>query len=104
MPEGPSIVLLKEEVLQFTGKKIVSIGGNSKIEQSRLLNQKIVSFKSWGKHFLIALPKNEILFIANRPAYSVMTSERAVLLPRLDDAMQRFYNESRALNLLSKTA
>jgi len=53
MPEGPSIVLLKEEVLRFTGKKIVSISGNSKIEQSRLLNQKIVSFKSWGKHFLI---------------------------------------------------
>ena len=53
MPEGPSILLLKEEVLRFTGKKIVSISGNSKIEQSRLLNQKIVSLKSWGKHFLI---------------------------------------------------
>src|ERR1039457_1805991 len=53
MPEGPSIVILKEEVKQFTGKIIISIGGNSKIDQNRLLNEKINSFKSWGKHFLI---------------------------------------------------
>ncbi|MBK7255995.1 MAG: hypothetical protein WBQ38_16560 [Ignavibacteria bacterium] len=48
MPEGPSIILLKEEVLQFTGKKIIAVSGNSKIDQSRLLNQKIIAFKSWG--------------------------------------------------------
>jgi endonuclease-8 len=53
MPEGPSIVLLKEEVQQFTGKKIIAVSGNSKIDQVRLLNQKIIAFKSWGKHFLI---------------------------------------------------
>jgi endonuclease-8 len=53
MPEGPSIILLKEEVQQFTGKKIIEVSGNSKIEQARLAGQKIISFKSWGKHFLI---------------------------------------------------
>src|ERR1017187_134921 len=53
MPEGPSIVILKEEVLQFTGKKIIAVSGNSKIDQTRLLNKKIIAFKSWGKHFLI---------------------------------------------------
>ncbi len=53
MPEGPSIVLLREEVVQFTGKKIVAVSGNSKIDQLGLLNQKIIAFKSWGKHFLI---------------------------------------------------
>lgn len=53
MPEGPSIVILKEEVLQFTGKKILSVEGNSKIDKNRLLNQKVISFNSWGKHFLI---------------------------------------------------
>lgn len=57
MPEGPSIVLLKEAVNQFTGKKIISVSGNSKIDQSRLLNQKIIAFKSWGKHFLICFKK-----------------------------------------------
>jgi endonuclease-8 len=53
MPEGPSIVLLKEEVESFTGKKVISVEGNSKIEQGGLVNKKVLSFKSWGKHFLI---------------------------------------------------
>lgn len=53
MPEGPSIIILKEAVENFTGRKILAISGNSKIDQQRLLNQKIVAFKSWGKHFLI---------------------------------------------------
>lgn len=53
MPEGPSIVLLKEAVKQFTGKKIIAVSGNSKIDQSLLLNNKVIEFKSWGKHFLI---------------------------------------------------
>jgi endonuclease-8 len=53
MPEGPSIILLKESVTQFSGKKIIAISGNSKIDQQRLLNQKVIQFESWGKHFLI---------------------------------------------------
>ena len=53
MPEGPSIVILKEEVQAFTGQEIISVTGNSKIDQPRLLNQTVVSFGSWGKHFLI---------------------------------------------------
>ena len=53
MPEGPSIVLLKELVDGFTGKAVIEVSGNSKIDQSRLLNKKITAFKSWGKHFLI---------------------------------------------------
>lgn len=55
MPEGPSIVILKEEVEQFTGKTIIAVSGNSKIDQERLLNQKVIAFRSWGKHFLICL-------------------------------------------------
>src|SRR6478735_11898355 len=53
MPEGPSIVLLKEAVKRFTGKKIIAVSGDSKIDQSLLLNNKVIEFKSWGKHFLI---------------------------------------------------
>jgi endonuclease-8 len=53
MPEGPSIVLLKESVSKFTGKKILSVNGSSKIDLDRLLHQKVLSFQSWGKHFLI---------------------------------------------------
>lgn len=53
MPEGPSIIILKELVQQFKDKKIVEVSGNSKIDISRLNNQTIIDFKSWGKHFLI---------------------------------------------------
>lgn len=53
MPEGPSIVLVKESVAKFAGKKIIAVSGNSKIDQSLLQDKKILTFKSWGKHFLI---------------------------------------------------
>lgn len=53
MPEGPSIVLLKEEVPQFAGQEILAVSGNSKIDQSRLLHQRVVAIKSWGKQFLL---------------------------------------------------
>ena len=53
MPEGPSIIILKEQVQSFTGKKIIKVEGNSKQDIQRLSGQKIIAFKSWGKHFLI---------------------------------------------------
>ncbi|MEO8961194.1 MAG: DNA-formamidopyrimidine glycosylase family protein [Ginsengibacter sp.] len=53
MPEGPSIIILKEEVQSFIGKKIVQVEGRSKLDIQRLSGQKIIDFKSWGKHFLI---------------------------------------------------
>ncbi|MBA3647989.1 MAG: endonuclease [Chitinophagales bacterium] len=51
--EGPSLIILKEEVQSFIGKKIEKIGGNSKTDKERLINQKILDFKTWGKHFII---------------------------------------------------
>jgi endonuclease-8 len=55
MPEGPSIVILKEQVqaLHVTGRKLQTVTGNSKIDQSRLLQEKVTAFDSWGKHFLV---------------------------------------------------
>lgn len=55
MPEGPSIVLLKEAMQQFIGQHIIAVSGNSKIEQGRLLNRKVIALESWGKQFLICL-------------------------------------------------
>lgn len=51
------MVLLKEAVLQFSGSTIISVTGNSKIDQNRLLYQRVLAFKSWGKHFLICFEK-----------------------------------------------
>lgn len=56
MPEGPSIIILKELVQEFKGKKILEATGNAKIDKTQFLNRKIIDFKSFGKHFLICLP------------------------------------------------
>lgn len=58
MPEGPSLVILKEESARFVGQPIVHAGGNTwAIDTARLVGQPIVSLRTWGKHFLIELPE-----------------------------------------------
>jgi endonuclease-8 len=58
MPEGPSIVILKEAARKFKGRKIVDAEGSAKtIDISTLVGLTIVDIRSWGKHFLICLPK-----------------------------------------------
>jgi endonuclease VIII len=53
MPEGPSILLVREALQPFVGKKILTVEGNTAMDKSRLVNQKILSILSWGKHLLI---------------------------------------------------
>lgn len=53
MPEGPSIVILKELSTPFAGKKVENVSGNTKVDKERAYHQKVIAFKSWGKHFLI---------------------------------------------------
>ena len=57
MPEGPSIVILREMVQaqHLEGKKVLSAEGNTSVAVSGLVGQKVTGFKSWGKHFLICL-------------------------------------------------
>lgn len=55
MPEGPSIVILRElvEELHLEGSFITHVVGDTTIDKARMLDQEVISFKSWGKHFLI---------------------------------------------------
>jgi endonuclease-8 len=53
MPEGPSILLLKEQVQAFTSKKVLEVSGNTSVDIERLNGQKVIAFKTWGKQFLI---------------------------------------------------
>ena len=53
MPEGPSIVILKEAIGRFNGKKVVTAKGNAKIDMKRMEGKTIRSIRSWGKHLLI---------------------------------------------------
>ena len=60
MPEGPSIVILKELVKEFKGKTLLHISGNTKVDLSSLRNQKVVEFKSFGKNFFICFKRGSI--------------------------------------------
>ena len=55
MPEGPSIVSMREEVSAFTGKPIERAEGSAKIDKARLAGQTVRSFRRWGNHFLLKL-------------------------------------------------
>lgn len=43
--------------------------------------------------FINAMPAKDISLAAPRPKYSVLGSEKGILLPSLDNALQRFFNE-----------
>jgi len=53
MPEGPTIVILKEAVSRFEGQEILGARGNAKIDMQSLVNKRILRFRSWGKQFFI---------------------------------------------------
>jgi endonuclease-8 len=57
MPEGPSIVILKEAVAEFKGQKVVEVSGNTKVDFNKLTGKKITDFKSFGKNFFICFGK-----------------------------------------------
>lgn len=82
MPEGPSIVLLKEELLLFRGRKVLAVSGNAGIDIDRLLNKKVEDFRSWGKHFIICF-RNFFLRVHMLMWGSYRVNERKEATPRL---------------------
>jgi endonuclease VIII len=57
MPEGPSIVILREAVEPFVGRKVLRVGGNTKvIDPFRMRGCVLRDVFSWGKHFLMVFP------------------------------------------------
>ncbi|MBA2329365.1 MAG: endonuclease [Flavisolibacter sp.] len=57
MPEGPSLVILKEEVKSFEGKKVLVVEGNSKQPIEKIQGKKLVEILTWGKHLILRFPK-----------------------------------------------
>lgn len=53
MPEGPSIVLLKEAAKHLKHKTILEASGYGNLDMDKLSGRKITDIRSWGKHFLI---------------------------------------------------
>lgn len=53
MPEGPSIVILREQAAHLVGMRIREVTGNARLDRARLAGKTILALRSWGKHFLI---------------------------------------------------
>src|SRR5690606_28778158 len=53
MPEGPSIVILREQAAKFAGQRIRGVGGNSRLDIQRMAGERVAALRSWGKHFLL---------------------------------------------------
>src|SRR3954454_13244136 len=53
MPEGPSLIIAKEAMQIFCGKKILTATGNAKIDMALLTGKKLRDFKTWGKQLFI---------------------------------------------------
>jgi endonuclease-8 len=53
MPEGPSIVILREEASIFAGKVVRASSGNAKFDKQHLVGRKVLAIRSFGKQTLI---------------------------------------------------
>jgi endonuclease VIII len=51
--EGPSLVILKEQLAPFVGKKVKAVSGNTSIAKELIKGKKLLRILSWGKHLLM---------------------------------------------------
>jgi endonuclease-8 len=49
MPEGPSIILMKENLQEFVGKKVTEASGNAKFEKEPLIGKTLLEIRTFGK-------------------------------------------------------
>ncbi|AXK72748.1 endonuclease [Lysobacter sp. TY2-98] len=53
MPEGPSLVILRESAESLAGLKVLEATGNTKQPLERLPGSRLRAVRTWGKHFLL---------------------------------------------------
>src|SRR5512138_1149433 len=53
VPEGPSLVILREEAARFRRRTVRRVEGNSSLDIQRMQGRRVLSVRSWGKHFLL---------------------------------------------------
>lgn len=57
MPEGPTIVLMKEDLHKFIGEKVVSIKGNAEMNTELLINKELKEIRLYGKQTYLIFDK-----------------------------------------------
>ena len=60
MPEGPSIILMKENLQQFVGHKVTDISGNAKFDKEVFTGQMLREIRTFGKQTYLVFEKAAI--------------------------------------------
>lgn len=60
MPEGPSIILMKESLLQFVGHTITEASGNAKFDKEMFIGQTLREVRTFGKQTYLVFEKAAI--------------------------------------------
>ena len=60
MPEGPSILLLKDQLMPFKNKVVKNAGGYGKMPTDWLKGKKLLDIKTWGKHLLLVFTNGTV--------------------------------------------
>lgn len=90
MPEGPSLVIAREELAPFVGKTIISASGNAKIDFDRLKGRRIKEIRTWGKLLLIVLKDVKVrIHFLMFGAFSINTEKREKRSLRLHLALKK---------------
>lgn len=53
MPEGPSLVILRDDAARFAGRTVQRAEGAAAIDHARLLGRRVAAVRTFGKHFLM---------------------------------------------------
>jgi endonuclease-8 len=97
MPEGPSIVILRDEASIFVNQVVLHAHGNAKIDMGRLEAQRVMDLRSFGKQTLILFDgfyvRVHLLMFG-----SYLVNEQRSIVPRLGlvfpNGSLNFYNGS----------
>ena len=60
MPEGPSILHLKDQLMPFKGKLVKEAGGYGDMSTDWIKGKKLTDIKTWGKHLLFVFSNGVI--------------------------------------------
>ena len=53
MPEGPSLIYIRNEIRHLVGRKVTAAGGYTPMATDWLIGKKLLEVKTWGKHLLL---------------------------------------------------
>ncbi|RYF95294.1 MAG: hypothetical protein EOO02_23250, partial [Chitinophagaceae bacterium] len=60
MPEGPSLLLLKNQLAPFKGKIVKKAGGYGPMPTAWIKGKKLTDILTWGKHLLFVFPNGTV--------------------------------------------